>query len=120
MTALDRDQLGRVLGLLGSDHDGEVAAAGRQAERLRRQAGLTWSEILSPPAAPRQLSAPSQPPSAAEALNLCIDHCDLLTPWERRFVASISRRPIHGLSQKQLSVLDRLARAVIVQRGMAT
>jgi hypothetical protein len=31
MTALDREQLARVLGMLGSDHDGEVVAAARQA-----------------------------------------------------------------------------------------
>jgi hypothetical protein len=77
MTLLDREQLARVLGMLGSDHDGEVAAAGRQAERLRRQAEMTWHEILSPPAAPRQLS------------------------------------------RKQLGVLDRLARAIVAQRGTA-
>jgi hypothetical protein len=105
--------------MLGSAYDGEVVAAARQAERIRCAADLTWPEILSPPAAPRQLSVPSRPPSAAEALNLCIDHCDLLTPWERRFVASISRRPLHRLTPKQLGVLDRLARAIVAQRGTA-
>jgi hypothetical protein len=120
MTALDREQLARVLGMPGSDHDGEVAAAGRQAERIRRQADMTWSEVLSPPAAPRQLSVAGRHWSAAEALDLYIDHQDLLSDWERQFVASICRRPIHRLSRKQRGVLDRLARAIIAQCGMAT
>jgi hypothetical protein len=50
---LDRDRLAKLLGLLGSDHDGEVTAAARQAEHLRRAAKLTWSEILST-AGPRE------------------------------------------------------------------
>ena len=54
--ALDRAKLARVLGLLGSRHPGEVAAAARQAERMRIKAGATWIEILAPqmpPAASR-------------------------------------------------------------------
>lgn len=38
---VDRERIARVLGMLGSDHDGEVLAAARQAERLRRAARLT-------------------------------------------------------------------------------
>jgi hypothetical protein len=45
---LDRDRLAKVLGLLSSDHDGEVTAAARQAERLRRQAGVSWPDVLAP------------------------------------------------------------------------
>ena len=44
--ALDRDRIARVLGMLGSAHDGEVIAAARQAERLRAAAGLTWADIV--------------------------------------------------------------------------
>jgi hypothetical protein len=60
-----------VLGMLGSAHDGEViAAAARAAERLRRQTGKTWTELLldqgqlplvRPPPAPRPAPAPAQP-----------------------------------------------------------
>ena len=51
MSARDRKRLVKLLGLLGSEHDGEVVAAARLAERLRRSAGVSWSEMLQP--APR-------------------------------------------------------------------
>ena len=48
MPALDRDRLAKTLGMLGSRHDGEVAAAGRAAHILVRDAGVTWTQVLSP------------------------------------------------------------------------
>jgi hypothetical protein len=32
--------------MLGSSHDGERANAAEQAERIRKEAGLTWGDIL--------------------------------------------------------------------------
>ena len=43
---LDRDKLAKVLGVLGSAHAGEIAAAGRTAHLLIREAGTTWQEVL--------------------------------------------------------------------------
>jgi hypothetical protein len=116
---LDRERLAKLLGLLGSEFDGEVAAAARQAERLRREAGLTWPEILTsaPPPALLEIPAPSRPRSVEEAIDLCIDHRVLLSDWEQRFVASIGQRSARRLSRKQLNVLDRLVRAILAQLG---
>ena len=41
MDALDRDRLVRVLGMLGSEHMGERAAAAAKADALIRAAGIT-------------------------------------------------------------------------------
>jgi hypothetical protein len=49
MPGLDRDKLAKMLGMLGSRHDGEVAAAGRSACTLLEDAGTTWSEVLTSP-----------------------------------------------------------------------
>src|SRR5271166_5064333 len=49
MSALDRDKLAKVLAMLGSRHDGEVVAAGRSAHSLLKDAGVTWTEVLTPP-----------------------------------------------------------------------
>lgn len=38
----------KLLGMLGSEHDGEVLNAARQIERKRRQMGKTWEELLVP------------------------------------------------------------------------
>jgi hypothetical protein len=44
---LDRGQLGKVLGMLGSNYDGEIANAGRAAHWMDQEAGTTWPAILS-------------------------------------------------------------------------
>lgn len=46
-----RARLARLLGMLGSHHDGEALNAARLADRLVRSSGLTWTEVLSPPPA---------------------------------------------------------------------
>jgi hypothetical protein len=87
---LDRDRLACVLGLLGSRHDGEVLAAARAAERMRRAAGLTWREVIepTPPATAAESSL-----SVAEMLRLWDEHRDgCLSNWERQFLLSVRRR----------------------------
>src|ERR1700738_2141820 len=77
--ALDRDRLARVLGMMGSAHDGEALAAARQAERLRAEAGLTWGEILLP-----RLPAPQRQhhhvETFADAIEFVLDRANALTP----------------------------------------
>jgi hypothetical protein len=108
---LDRDHLAKILGMLGSAHDGEVIAAARQAERIRREAGATWRELLSPaPLAPRP--AARMPQSLHDAIELCYERREHLTPWERDFIASIMRCR-RRLSDKQIDVLDRITRKVL-------
>src|SRR6516165_6110804 len=45
---MDRGRLARLLGMLGSLHDGEVVNAGRLAVRMLKQAGITWQQLLAP------------------------------------------------------------------------
>jgi hypothetical protein len=102
---LDRDRLARVLGMLGSAHDGEVLAAARQAERRRIKAGLTWPEILHPrlPAPRRQHDVET----FADAIEFILDFEETLTPWERDFARSL-RRQQTPVSTKQIAILDQL------------
>jgi hypothetical protein len=108
MTAatIDRGRLSKLLGMLGSAHEGEVVAAARQAERLRAEAGLTWAEIviprLPPPARQRR-----HVETIAEAVEFLLDHLDGLTEWECDFVRSIQRLK-YPPSPKQIEVLERL------------
>ena len=48
----DRNRLTRLLGMLGSQFDAEVANAGRLADRLVRENGLTWFDVLATTALP--------------------------------------------------------------------
>jgi hypothetical protein len=46
------DKLTKILGLLGSDHPGERDAAAQAANKLVRERGLTWGDIVAPPIVP--------------------------------------------------------------------
>ena len=50
ITPAARAKLVKMLGMLGSAHDGEVASAGRQAEVLRKKLDRTWEELVIPAA----------------------------------------------------------------------
>ena len=52
---IDRERLIKLLGLLGSDHNGEIASAGRMADALIRDAGVTWADVIAPDAVQREL-----------------------------------------------------------------
>jgi len=40
------EHLVKLLGLLGGDHDGERANAGRMADDFVRQFGLRWADVI--------------------------------------------------------------------------
>jgi hypothetical protein len=115
---LDRVRLAQVFGMLGSSQSGERAAAALQAERLRREAGLTWFEIVAPPASTRTFSRRADIESTADAIAFCLAWPDALTPWEWDFLQSISRRA--RLSDKQLDVLIKLVGNCRAAEAMAT
>jgi hypothetical protein len=47
MTDAERQRLAAILGMLGSEHAGERAAAGLQAEAFRKKHGLAWDQLLA-------------------------------------------------------------------------
>jgi hypothetical protein len=103
---LDRQRLAKLLGLLGSDHDGEVVAAGRTADRLVRGAGVTWRDVVLRHPLPRQPPDPVPFGDAGE-LDYCLRWSDQLSAWEANFVASISRQ-VRPLTTRQRNVLARI------------
>jgi hypothetical protein len=121
MTAVPRltpafaDKLVKVLGMLGSAYDGEVAAAGRRVHSMLQAEGLTWNEVIVPavPAPQRQFRTPRRwrrPTSPSDAAALCLQWPEVLTDWETDFCRSIVGR--RRISAKQTVVLERLARKV--------
>jgi hypothetical protein len=87
-------RLVRLLGMLGSAHDGEVANAGRMADRLIREHGLTWPQVIAPtpPATFTPLSR--EPATALEWRQLAAwikrNFADLLNAREHRFVTHMA------------------------------
>jgi hypothetical protein len=70
---LDRERLAKLLSMTGSGHDGEALTAIRQANRLLRENGKNWAEVLGTvharaEAAPKpRETPPREAPSARPA-----------------------------------------------------
>jgi hypothetical protein len=104
-------KLVKVLGMLGSAHDGEVAAAGRRAHSMLKAMGLTWSDVIKP-AAPKS-EQPQRPQrrwrrgvSPTDTAALCLQWSEVLTEWEVDFCRSIVGR--RRISAKQTEVLGKI------------
>jgi hypothetical protein len=109
------NKLAKICGLLGSDHAGERAAAAALADRMVRELGLRWADVISVPLVPAD---PISTDSVAwqDALDTCLEHIEELDARSRTFLRSLSkwRGPP---SPKQLDWLfDIYAR---VRRGAA-
>jgi hypothetical protein len=80
------DRLAKILGMLGSAHAGERAAAAAKADELVKSVGLTWRDIImpSPPTVP-QIEAPDWRWMAVE----CLAFKERLKPAEFDFVTKI-------------------------------
>ena len=112
-----RDRLVKLLGMLGSDHDGERATAARMVEEHRRKCGLSWHEIVIPAPAeetrappgeqkarkPRKPSAPAWQAKAKDVMRSAS-----ATEWERNFALGLLARWHGRLTEKQALCLEKL------------
>jgi hypothetical protein len=105
----DRLRLAKCLALLSSDRDGEVLAAPKAADRLVRNAGMQWDQILSqqvPPTA-RHSDDGDHPIQWRSTVQACLRHPAALTQWEIDFLRSLLR--FDEPSVKQAAVLAKIA-----------
>jgi hypothetical protein len=93
---LDRaaiDHLAKLLGMLGSAHAGERAAAGRKADEFIKRRGLTWSDVIRPivvTVSPGERDGNfHHAMSWREMREFCLQHRYRLTPKELRFLMNI-------------------------------
>ena len=99
------ERLARICGLFGSDHPGERATAAFQANKLLRDRGLSWHDVII---------VPQQPTGAASAsasdfrdqIRFALANLDLLSRWEHGFILGIFKRRL--LSNRQLEVLEEI------------
>jgi hypothetical protein len=96
------DKLAKLCGLFGSDHDGERAAAAQMADKLVKQHGLRWSDVIS---ISRRVAI-AAPISSADKIAFALRNIAALSIWERRFLYSVNGR--RTLSPKQLAVLEQI------------
>jgi hypothetical protein len=92
------DRLVKLLGLLSSAHDGEVANAGRMADQLIRRYGLTWADIIA---------APIASIGWRDKVRACLDCIGTLNAKEQQFICSLVNW--RGMpTDRQLAWLDRI------------
>jgi hypothetical protein len=94
------DHLCKLLGMLGSSHDGERAAAGRKAHEFLHQFGLSWRDIIH------------VPPEWQHMAKHCRGQAHRLSAREFEFVNNISMSRRHP-SDRQLEWL----RAIFAKIG---
>jgi hypothetical protein len=106
---LDRVKLTKLLGLLGSNHDGEVVAAARAAQRLVKDAGMQWEDVLffGPPRTVRVPAAPNEAPSYHALARKILDSGYRLEPREEEFILDMLRRrkPITENQERWLKLI---------------
>lgn len=103
IVAPDRVTISKLLGLVGSHHDGEALAAARKAHQLVTTAGMTWSEILGVADAQPELEISH----VAIARDLLQRGRGIITQWERGFLIGVMG--FKALKPKQIEMLDTLA-----------
>ncbi len=115
LSPAELNKLVGVLGRLGSDHDGERAAAGLLASKMLRDRGLSWDDLLRQRDAIPQVrwSAPPSSSSTCADMALCRRHFGRLTTWEMDFVSCLGT--FRRWSPKQLATLARIATALRAQ-----
>lgn len=125
LAAADRTRLAHVLALLGSPHQGERDAAALAADRLVRGRGLAWTDVLAPETSTSGKPRPEasrnhdpSPPDYDSNLRACRLRPDLLTAWERDFIASLPQQRRVSLRQRdKLAQIAAHVRAVGPGRG---
>jgi hypothetical protein len=115
LTPATAARLVKLLGMLGSDHPGEVSNAGTAAHRLLQAAGLTWADII---VAPVTKAGWREPSDWREAVAICLGLIDApLTDWDRRFLFGIAGREM--LTERQAAQLDRIVTACRLHASVA-
>jgi hypothetical protein len=110
----DLGRLAKICGLFSSDHVGERAAAAARADRIVRDAGLTWSEILK---ADNPRETASEPPSRrrdnpmSPSEILACRNSSRLTDWERRFLSTLAARRSRW-TDRQYEVFEEIRKSV--------
>jgi hypothetical protein len=112
MGTLDRIRLAKLLGMLGSSHDGEVVNAGRAADRLVREAGLRWPDVTQPTLPP----APYGADIVDDPIGFCLEQSEQLTDWEWQFLHSLQRQS-YPPTRKQATVVARIVGKVAAAGG---
>jgi hypothetical protein len=117
---LDRRLLALVAARFQSPFDGERLAALEAFGRILTADGATWSDLIGEPGKPAAAADTVEgrpgPPNHLEIITaLARDGVDVITPWERSFLAGCAERG--RLSAKQWKLLSQIVGKVDAVRA---
>ena len=102
------DRLAKICGLLGSDQDGERAAAAWHASQILFEHKLTWRDLIQAAGSRHDAPIRFEPtPSWRDRVDECLGCHWRFTEWELEFLRSLAVR-YRPPSPKQEAVLARL------------
>lgn len=117
----DRMRLIKLLGMLNSAFEGERANAGGMADRLIRERGQTWDQVIVKPGAQQQHHYQPPPPrrSWRDVIGDCLKLPELLTPRETEFLQSMTKWRSHP-TLKQREWFEKIADRLCVRPADTT
>ena len=126
-----REQLIKLLGMMGSSHDGEILNAARLAQRLIGSLGQTWEEVLNTNGNGRDqwdegyragyaigiaqgrrdsyTTRPTRNTWFNFVRTVQEEYYDDLNDWEQGFIDNFVERQLNNPSPKQRNVLEKIA-----------
>ncbi len=116
LSPAERNRLVAILGRLGSDFDGERAAAGLLAARLLRDRGLCWDDLILAGARAQRVPGIAQEkrsawPPGQDNMVVCLRWLGELSSWEVGFVTDLQRKR-RLLTPAQAAKLAQIADAL--------
>jgi hypothetical protein len=120
LTARELEMLAKLCGMFSSHHPGEVANAAAMADRLLRQHGLRWSDVLRLPQIETEVTNADTiddpfatwPGGWRAACAFTLRHRDVLSDWDRAWCEKVSRYA-GNITSKQRPILSAIVDKVL-------
>jgi hypothetical protein len=107
----DRVRLVKVLGMLGSQHDGEVLAAARLAQYMLGQAKMSWADLLNVKPGEEPEPLPQEESVQAAAAEAAAKSGKYTDPDYPQMVRAVLRsRALNATSRKRLEGIEEQIR----------
>ena len=107
---LDRVRLVKVLGMLGSHHDGEVLAAARLAQYMLGQAKMSWAELLNIKPGQEPEPLPQEDDVQTEAAKAAASRKYTDPDYPQMLKAVLRSRALNATSRKRLEGIEEQLR----------
>jgi hypothetical protein len=102
-------QLGKLVLMLSSNHDGEIVATARAIDRVLRSHRLDWHDFAQAICLPAPAARPCDDADWRDLLAFCASRMNRLNSREREFLRSIAQWRGQNLTERQRNWLEAIA-----------